>query len=203
MHGGASRAHPRSRGENLLPAPIRREPRGSSPLTRGKPRRNRLGGPIRGLIPAHAGKTPLSSAWSGRAWAHPRSRGENAGTAALPPTTQGSSPLTRGKRPAERRGEGHPGLIPAHAGKTMTSARASFACRAHPRSRGENRILQRDRRRRDGSSPLTRGKHHLHAAQRAMRGLIPAHAGKTAARSFSADAVRAHPRSRGENILTR
>ena len=51
---------------------------GSSPLTRGKPLiadRAFLG---KGLIPAHAGKTPPDSYGYSATKAHPRSRGENA-----------------------------------------------------------------------------------------------------------------------------
>ena len=53
----ATRAHPRSRGEN--DDRDRREglQGGSSPLTRGKPSARRGSPPARGLIPAHAGKT--------------------------------------------------------------------------------------------------------------------------------------------------
>ena len=52
-----SRAHPRSRGENRYTATYQVTAKGSSPLTRGKPRR--LPRDLRGLglIPAHAGKT--------------------------------------------------------------------------------------------------------------------------------------------------
>ena len=50
---------------------------GSSPLTRGKPERTwTLKGTI-GIIPAHAGKTWVTSAVSPRGRDHPRSRGEN------------------------------------------------------------------------------------------------------------------------------
>ena len=50
-------AHPRSRGENALFSDFTRYVYGSSPLTRGKllPRDQNVA--IRGLIPAHAGKT--------------------------------------------------------------------------------------------------------------------------------------------------
>ena len=70
-------AHPRSRGENWRRSRPRSRPRGSSPLTRGKPsvRVRRGGGPR--LIPAHAGKTATCPYSESLAWAHPRSRGEN------------------------------------------------------------------------------------------------------------------------------
>ena len=53
-----------------------------------------------------------------------------------------------------------------------------------------------------GSSPLTRGKHLLVGVEAQGRGLIPAHAGKTAAFTACGVGRRAHPRSRGENTLT-
>ena len=51
----------------------------------------------------------------------------------------------------------------------------------------------------EGSSPLTRGKPVEAELRVADRGLIPAHAGKTAGYRTRAGAWRAHPRSRGEN----
>ena len=92
-----SRAHPRSRGENLWRP--RRGPRrrGSSPLTRGKQLPGRVERPHAGLIPAHAGKTVFSVIVGLLSWAHPRSRGENLFRLTLARPLKGSSPLTRGK----------------------------------------------------------------------------------------------------------
>ena len=53
-------AHPRSRGENALPAPASAARSGSSPLTRGKPSTPRPRASQSRLIPAHAGKTELT-----------------------------------------------------------------------------------------------------------------------------------------------
>ena len=133
-------AHPRSRGEN-------EKHDGNLP-------------PQRRLIPAHAGKTPDSWRFRVRATAHPRSRGENALTNCKRPPAAGSSPLTRGKHPL------HVGmgvcirLIPAHAGKTGRLGSRFLGRRAHPRSRGENIRTALGEFAGDGSSPLTRGKHH-------------------------------------------
>ena len=74
-------AHPRSRGENDHRVRLREHDHGSSPLTRGKPADRALSGKWSGLIPAHAGKTPPTF---GRSC-----------------VGAGSSPLTRGKRPAD------------------------------------------------------------------------------------------------------
>ena len=51
----------------------------------------------------------------------------------------------------------------------------------------------------DGSSPLTRGKHQTDRVRIHSRGLIPAHAGKTAFSGPPRWGFSAHPRSRGEN----
>ena len=151
-------AHPRSRGENMVTAYNTRTGAGSSPLTRGKLHdvaRNLLASR---LIPAHAGKTALSSSSPIRLRAHPRSRGENHGEHFGGGLIEGSSPLTRGKRPGLGLLLRRPGLIPAHAGKTDEFLSESHTAGAHPRSRGENRSEPRLPFAGLGSSPLTRGK---------------------------------------------
>ena len=173
--------------------------RGSSPLTRGK-----LGVPLRtgalpGLIPAHAGKTMAPPGASAGSWAHPRSRGENAGRRLQPEEAQGSSPLTRGKHLGQLRWQPVRGLIPAHAGKTRGRPARTDGPGAHPRSRGENRRLDGAPFDLVGSSPLTRGKRSRPRRLDDERGLIPAHAGKTATTPAARQHPRAHPRSRGEN----
>ena len=113
-----SGAHPRSRGENRKTALAWARRGGSSPLTRGKLGVAHPSKPRKRLIPAHAGKTISHSMPRSLRWAHPRSRGENAGHDAA---------AAHGGR-----------LIPAHAGKTPVSMRRGSTGRAHPRSRGEN-----------------------------------------------------------------
>ena len=93
----ASRAHPRSRGENPSWALSAARGAGSSPLTRGKQALHPRPDHDHGLIPAHAGKTRVFRSTSFRATAHPRSRGENAWQADAWARPRGSSPLTRGK----------------------------------------------------------------------------------------------------------
>ena len=175
--------------------------KGSSPLTRGK----RLPfAPMRrqgGLIPAHAGKTADGDEEAVSGGAHPRSRGENETQAANASVDAGSSPLTRGKQCLDRPAGAWLGLIPAHAGKTPGAPKREEMGRAHPRSRGEN-LIQCDLYPLDtGSSPLTRGKRSGVSRSRLMRGLIPAHAGKTASGGNDRTHSWAHPRSRGENKL--
>ena len=195
------RAHPRSRGENMKKADAEALKQGSSPLTRGKPRRRSRPPPGRGLIPAHAGKTGrCARSWWCR-WAHPRSRGENHRSWQTHSELPGSSPLTRGKPLRNLATALDSGLIPAHAGKTTGSAGRSAPQRAHPRSRGENVHTDENVAFGQGSSPLTRGKRCRVCVGFRPVGLIPAHAGKTWKPATGVASETAHPRSRGENCL--
>ena len=178
-HSLRSRAHPRSRGENVADAPEDGIRSGASPLTRGKLRDRVVGRPCDGRIPAHAGKTLSLQAYYPLPGAHPRSRGENA------------------------RGGGCEGRalwrIPAHAGKTMTVNSAVTDTKAHPRSRGENTWAVIGFGRAAGASPLTRGKPLGGDDPQLGVRRIPAHAGKTPRRHPNGRPHWAHPRSRGEN----
>ena len=192
-------AHPRSRGENWGWSAVGVSLPGSSPLTRGKLEPAAVHGLRERLIPAHAGKTISMLRLMSMIWAHPRSRGENAVTLDADNASEGSSPLTRGKRGAANDNARQPGLIPAHAGKTGP-ARVGWGHRpAHPRSRGENVIMMWLRIVGLGSSPLTRGKPLGTALRQFTLGLIPAHAGKTVTTAPVTRGTWAHPRSRGEN----
>ena len=94
----------------------------------------------------------------------------------------------------------HPGLIPAHAGKTSLAHPARVRYTAHPRSRGENWLAGESWALEAGSSPLTRGKHESGDHEGPDARLIPAHAGKTRHEALEVLNPRAHPRSRGENL---
>ena len=196
-------AHPRSRGENRTVLVCRKKVRGSSPLTRGKHRKVRNHDYPHGLIPAHAGKTSASLTPAPDPPAHPRSRGENSASMRLKATRQGSSPLTRGKPCAAGEGTGAGGLIPAHAGKTTSPPCSLLRSPAHPRSRGENDAGAEGAMTIVGSSPLTRGKRNHGTDCNHLRGLIPAHAGKTPPAEPADGGDTAHPRSRGENQVHR
>ena len=111
-------AHPRSRGENRGAIRLATYAQGSSPLTRGKPRVGARVAIRRGLIPAHAGKTPCLGNDANQGGAHPRSRGENSESPFHESHLKGSSPLTRGKPISPRSASTAKRLIPAHAGKT-------------------------------------------------------------------------------------
>ena len=195
-----SRAHPRSRGENRLVRQRVGLASGSSPLTRGKPSRPSACRSCQRLIPAHAGKTRNVRDRGNRAWAHPRSRGENRLSMTWRSRMTGSSPLTRGKPTVSTWRITVFGLIPAHAGKTPGPRSVTDPHQAHPRSRGENAPPSGVLSTEAGSSPLTRGKPHGSSLTQPHRRLIPAHAGKTPSRRAPCHGGRAHPRSRGENL---
>ena len=133
--------------------------------------------------------------------AHPRSRGENEAEAVHCGCEGGSSPLTRGKRPLRDTRRHRRRLIPAHAGKTPRERCRTRPSPAHPRSRGENLYVSAVPPETAGSSPLTRGKLGQVRGRQAHQRLIPAHAGKTGCRRSAREQPRAHPRSRGENII--
>ena len=193
-------AHPRSRGENGPHTNTKGRPGGSSPLTRGKRQDRRAGQNWSWLIPAHAGKTRLRELQSARNTAHPRSRGENWFAGQSSASQAGSSPLTRGKQSGPARRCCRRGIIPAHAGKTISVTSRPPDRGDHPRSRGENPRHRFVIAPCDGSSPLTRGKHRGRARGPDRAGIIPAHAGKTEMGGIEPPAGRDHPRSRGENL---
>ena len=176
-----------------------------------------------GPIPTHAGKTHSHSLPPITTLAHPRSRGENGPGDRACLTSSGSSPLTRGKRLADLRDGLNLRLIPAHAGKTSSRCSRKACIPAHPRSRGENHRLaagiedaggssppSRGENTRyachaactPGSSPLTRGKPRRRTQPRHGNRLIPAHAGKTRGLPRKWPRFAAHPRSRGENMVS-
>ena len=134
----AMTAHPRSRGENLIPRDSMTCAAGSSPLPRGKRPQESVGTAAARLIPAHAGKTPLRRLLQPASRAHPRSRGENYPERNPSCPVPGSSPLTRGKHRVVGHVHDEVRLIPAHAGKTLVGVRRLVGG--------------------GGSSPLTRGK---------------------------------------------
>ena len=114
----------------------------------------------------------------------------------------GSSPLARG---TPTQALGHvlfAGLIPARAGNTSPGLPCANPRRAHPRSRGEHDAKNPPGTTATGSSPLARGTHHALRSVASRLGLIPARAGNTEYNRPANIANRAHPRSRGEHILS-
>ena len=173
---------------------------GSSPLTRGAHMRGVSPERVPGLIPAHAGSTCGEPGGVVVHGAHPRSRGEHERPEFMVIPVVGSSPLTRGARLECLLCGGRRGLIPAHAGSTISRYRCGPGPGAHPRSRGEHSPTLRSNCFSTGSSPLTRGARNVCVWRVQCGGLIPAHAGSTFLVMTRWRGWRAHPRSRGEHF---
>ena len=92
-------------------------------------------------------------------------------------------------------------LIPAHARKTSAFIDETAGTSAHLCSHGENPKVIRQVLPRNGSSPLTRGKHLVGARHPSRDRLIPAHARKTLTPGSCPSDTSAHPRSHGENAV--
>ena len=174
---------------------------GSSPRGRGKRAGRARPRVARGLIPAWAGKTNLAVHSFLAHGAHPRVGGENPDVKTGSGLPVGSSPRGRGKPSCTGRRTRWAGLIPAWAGKTGRTSRATASARAHPRVGGENGLLGVNQVVSGGSSPRGRGKPgHGHRPRRPPR-LIPAWAGKTCSGPRTRSRAWAHPRVGGENRL--
>ena len=93
----------------------------------------------------------------------------------------------------------YPGLIPAHAGKTVASQNKAGEVGAHPRACGENSTNDVTASLMRGSSPRMRGKPSRDDTGATHAGLIPAHAGKTREFREASERTGAHPRACGEN----
>ena len=111
----------------------------------------------------------------------------------------GSSPRVRGKHHGPPRPGPRARLIPACAGKTVSSSARLSRRRAHPRVCGENVHDAYENAMQMVSSPRVRGKRGIWLGGCRGAGLIPACAGKTLPPAIMFTRFRAHPRVCGEN----
>ena len=151
------RDHPRACGEHGNVCSFLRRTRGSSPRMRGTLFSVFWACRFVGIIPAHAGNTTVSAVVAGQARDHPRACGEHTLEPFRVSSDPGSSPRMRGTLEQGYRGLHLVGIIPAHAGNTITRQPAQRAERDHPRACGEHKsgtsFIQTVR----GSSPRMRG----------------------------------------------
>ena len=171
--------HPRACGANGCVSFLRHFRFGSSPRMRGK-RQTRMHMASRPrIIPAHAGQTYVTSDGNNNGPDHPRACGANS----LPMTfiidRNGSSPRMRGKLGHVHDRAGEARIIPAHAGQTFRRSASCTRWPDHPRACGANACATSSDISRSGSSPRMRGKQHPGQGRRALRRIIPAHAGQT------------------------
>ena len=189
--------HPRSRGVYPPRRPLRRSPPGSSPLARGLPSETENDNVAERIIPARAGFTATGAGIPLGLADHPRSRGVYTAAASSATSPSGSSPLARGLHTERRAYDLRPGIIPARAGFTPSSAGSSSPRTDHPRSRGIYLGLLEAGVEELGSSPLARGLLTKEEEQLWDAGIIPARAGFTAPPPPGSGGSRDHPRSRG------
>ena len=173
------RDHPRIRGEHGRVLGDIGPGDGSSPHTRGAHLRQdrQLFGA--GIIPAYAGSTQCAGI----------RLGERSGSS---PHTRGALNLANTRNPLIR-------IIPAYAGSTRRRGMAASGSPDHPRIRGEHRRCYYFPLDRCGSSPHTRGALRQVRLGSPGRGIIPAYAGSTRARSVRFWRRWDHPRIRGEH----
>ena len=149
------------------------------------------------IIPACAGFTTSSGAFSAGRTDHPRMRGVYPLWATPYESAYGSSPHARGLPLATAMMSGRCGIIPACAGFTGPGPALRPHDADHPRMRGVYRRPGRRDRPRPGSSPHARGLRSQGQGAVPYVGIIPACAGFTvvvrACRPGPAD----HPRMRG------
>ena len=173
------RKHPRIRGENLGLRSVARKIRETSPHTRGELVSRKILVIRLRNIPAYAGRTENVTLPAPYSRKHPRIRGENTRRRFKRTLAIETSPHTRGEpkrlliKFKKRRN------IPAYAGRTIMILKVFSVFEKHPRIRGENWTLYRDRPWVSETSPHTRGELKRFSVNFVSPGNIPAYAGRT------------------------
>ena len=194
--GGAA-DHPRSRGVYATHLAPRCFETGSSPLARGLPDEIEQDGYRARIIPARAGFTRPHLAQAARRRDHPRSRGVYPLPSLRYWHRAGSSPLARGLLRTKCCFRSSMRIIPARAGFTCGTSRATPNTADHPRSRGVYEFCPGGRPTGLGSSPLARGLLDGGDEHLGEVGIIPARAGFTGRYPGRRRRRPDHPRSRG------
>ena len=195
------RDHPRTCGEKCLQNVAAIEKTGSPPHMRGKVVFHPHISARRGITPAHAGKRRLTARTSSLAMDHPRTCGEKPGVFKQQRRMTGSPPHMRGKVSGSDNLIAPHGITPAHAGKSCIRCPHTDAVRDHPRTCGEKSPRYSWRYARSGSPPHMRGKVRRTPAFCHVKGITPAHAGKSSSSYRGTNSVRDHPRTCGEKAI--
>ena len=192
--------HPRACGAHAFGSSVGSAVGGSSPRMRGSLSSCLIVSYLSGIIPAHAGLTPLPwlSIYGTRD--HPRACGAHHTIFNLCFNDMGSSPRMRGSRPSALSAASPCGIIPAHAGLTLEEALDLAALRDHPRACGAHAQMIIQLTIAEGSSPRMRGSLEHIEYGIPYQGIIPAHAGLTMKSTWSRKKRRDHPRACGAHI---
>ena len=152
-----SRDHPSRCGEHAHPAYAGQSAGGSSPQMRGAQSADSSRPLGHGIIPADAGSTACTWAWTPVPRDHPRRCGEHDQTLLALISSSGSSPQMRGALQLTTVPYRCTGIIPADAGSTFWNPAILSQDRDHPRRCGEHTRLGAMQAIADGSSPQMRG----------------------------------------------
>ena len=193
--------HPRTGGEHSWLTPILSANSGSSPHGRGTPPYGEILEAALRVIPARAGNTWPSGRSRSTATGHPRTGGEHEVSGTPIDMDAGSSPHGRGTQRHQRSKRACTRVIPARAGNTNWTPRASLRPSGHPRTGGEHTHTTCAPCFSSGSSPHGRGT--LDGALRSLLCLrvIPARAGNTHIGAASRAPPTGHPRTGGEHAI--
>ena len=192
------RDHPRGCGEKAKAAYEMGLEKGSSPRVRGEAEVTPDVAWRFGIIPAGAGRSPLSSPLAGAFWDHPRGCGEKLFHAPPKCAPPGSSPRVRGEAHVRHHGAIGVGIIPAGAGRSLWASCGILSLGDHPRGCGEKIVQRGAFSRFQGSSPRVRGEAINRAAASSLSGIIPAGAGRSGNANSTALKSWDHPRGCGE-----
>ena len=118
-----------------------------------------------GIIPAHAGLTTTCSRSIVSQRDHPRACGAHRWRRKLQSCHPGSSPRMRGSPLVDGENRRNIGIIPAHAGLTLSRRSAACPCRDHPRACGAHQVAAGKEKYSRGSSPRMRGSPLIDCAQ--------------------------------------
>ena len=152
-----SSVHPRVCGELARRTWMSGCGAGSSPRVRGTPPQAGDVAGHRRFIPACAGNSSTTSAWTLAAPVHPRVCGELHGVEQIRPLVRGSSPRVRGTLVQDEDIPRPPRFIPACAGNSDHTPRSDSVGPVHPRVCGELGVRPAQAPRHNGSSPRVRG----------------------------------------------
>ena len=173
---------------------------GSPPRGRGKVGKDKAGHLPAGITPAWAGKSYRRVSSRYGYGDHPRVGGEKLSFNLFPFFRLGSPPRGRGKAADYITPADPEWITPAWAGKSGRTLGRTRPERDHPRVGGEKLILYTDRCLKPGSPPRGRGKASCTINVRAISGITPAWAGKSATLEKARATKQDHPRVGGEKL---
>ena len=191
--------HPRGCGEHNHDYPDAAVREGSSPRMRGARWRDSPCSLPPRIIPADAGSTKNRDTPGGLQRDHPRGCGEHSSMMICVYAQLGSSPRMRGAPCCPGGDSQAQGIIPADAGSTVLQDIYDHDCRDHPRGCGEHTASPVDICSPEGSSPRMRGALAGRLGLIRRSRIIPADAGSTPVRMWTADPDEDHPRGCGEH----